>query len=480
MGKIKRLAGETMLYGLGSILPRFLNFLLVRLQTDVFFPEEYGIINKILAYVAVVNIVFMFGMETAYFRYATKADASEKRIFDLAQTVVVSISLFLSIILIVSANPIAEAMDIPGRANLIIWFVIIMFVDAVVAIPFARLRLQKKPVQFAIGKLVNIAILIGLNLYFLKVAYDPSVGIGYVVLANLIANAFYLLFFIKTLFSWRPSFDKTVSGSMLSYAYPIMITGLAGMTNEMFSRQTLDWWLPEDFYSGQTPKYALGIFSACYKLAVLMSLAIQAFRYAAEPFFFSNAADKQSPQLFAKVNHYFIIVCCILLLGVGINLDILKYLLGDSRYWQGLPIVPILLLGYLFNGVYYNFSVWFKLTDKTYYVTIITVIGAVITILANYILIPLAGYLGSSWATLICYFSMAALCYLLGQKFYPIPYKIAAGLVYIVLTTALVYLINSIIIENQLAAIGFHTLVILVYLFIIYLLEKKDLRPLTN
>jgi O-antigen/teichoic acid export membrane protein len=480
MGKLKRLAGETVLYGLGSILPRFLNFLLVRLHTDVFFPEEYGIINKILAYVAVVNIIFMFGMETAYFRYATKEGMNEKRIFDLAQTVVVSISLFLSIILIFNANFIAEAMDIPGRANLIIWFVAIMFIDAVVAIPFARLRLHKKPVQFAVGKLVNIAILIGLNLYFLKVAYDPSVGIGYVVQANLIANAFYILLFWKTLVSWRPSFDGKISGSMFSYAYPIMITGLAGMTNEMFSRQTLDWWLPENFYPGQSPKYALGIFSACYKLSVLMALAIQAFRYAAEPFFFSNASDKQSPQLFARVNHYFIIVCCILLLGVGINLDILKYFLGDSKYWQGLPIVPILLLGYLFNGVYYNFSVWFKLTDKTHYATIITVIGAVITIAANYILIPIAGYVGSSWATLTCYFSMAALCYILGQKFYPIPYKIVTGLAYIIATTLLVYLINYIFIENQWVAIAFHTSIALTYLFVIYLIEKKGLRPLTN
>jgi O-antigen/teichoic acid export membrane protein len=480
MGKLKRLAGETVLYGLGSIVPRFLNFLLVRLHTDVFLPEEYGIFNKLLAYVAVINIIFMFGMETAYFRYATKEGANEKRIFNLAQTVVVSISLFLSIIVIANADTLANALDIPGRSNLIIWFIAIMFIDAVVAIPFARLRLQKKPVQFAVGKLFNIGILIGLNIYFLKVVYDPSIGIGYVVLANLIANSFYVLLFWKTLVSWRPAFDKPVSMSMLSYAYPIMITGLAGMTSEMFSRQTLDWWLPANFYPGQSAKYALGIFSACYKLSVLMALAIQAFRYAAEPFFFSNAADKQSPELFAKVNHYFIIVCCILLLGVGINLDILKYFLGDSKYWQGLAIVPILLLGYLFNGVYYNFSIWFKLTDKTYYATIITVAGAVITIGANYILIPIAGYMGSSLATLICYFSMMAMCYILGQKYYPIPYNIGKSLAYITITTLLVYVVNFVPIESQWAATSFHLVVILIYLIVVYIIEKKHIRPLTN
>ena len=480
MGKLKILAGETVLYGLGSIIPRFLNFLLVRLHTDVYAPEEYGIITKLLAYVAVFNIIFMFGMETAYFRFATKLDADEKKIFNLAQTVVIGISLFLSVVLIASAGPLAFALEIPGKENIIIWFVLIMCIDAVVAIPFARLRLQKKATRFALGKLLNVIILIGLNIYFLKISYNPSVGIAYVVLANLVANAFYLLFFWQTLLSWRPAYDKNISPSMISYSYPILLTGLAGMTSEMFSRQTLDWWLPEDFYPGQSSAYALGIFGACYKFAVLMNLAVQAFRYAAEPFFFSNASDKQSPQLFAKVNHYFVIVCCILLLGVVINLDVLKHLLGDSKYWEGLPIVPILLLGYLFLGVYYNLTVWFKLTDKTYYGTIITVIGAIVTIAANYYLIPLYGYMGSSWATLISYLTMTILCYVLGQKYYPIPYNVIKSVGYIILTTALAYAVSFISIENQWAATGFHTFILIAYLFIIYLVERKDLQPSTN
>jgi O-antigen/teichoic acid export membrane protein len=480
MGKLKILAGETVLYGLGSIIPRFLNFLLVRLHTDVYAPEEYGIITKLLAYVAVFNIIFMFGMETAYFRFATKLDADEKKIFNLAQTVVIGISLLLSVVLIISADPLASAMEIPGKENIIVWFVLIMCVDAVVAIPFARLRLQKKATRFALAKLSNVIILIGLNIYFLKISYNPSVGIAYVVLANLIANAFYLLLFWKTLISWRPTYDRNISPAMISYSYPILLTGLAGMTSEMFSRQTLDWWLQEDFYPGQSSAYALGIFGACYKFAVLMNLAVQAFRYAAEPFFFSNASDKQSPQLFAKVNHYFVIVCCILLLGVVINLDLLKYLLGDSKYWEGLPIVPILLLGYLFLGVYYNLTVWFKLTDKTYYGTIITVIGAIVTIAANYYLIPLYGYMGSSWATLISYLTMTILCYILGQKYYPIPYNVVKSVGYIILTTALAYAVSFLSIENQWAATSFHAFILIAYLFIIYLVERKDLQRSTN
>ncbi len=480
MNQLKKLAGETVLYGLGNIIPRFLNFLLVYLHTAVFAPEQYGVITKLFAFVAVINMVFMFGMETCYFRFATKPDADEKRIFNLAQTVVVSVSLLLSVIFIVLANPIAGELSIPGNSHLVIWLVMIMFIDAIVAIPFARLRLEKKAKQFASYKLMNIVLVVGLNIYFLKISYDPSLGVGFVILANLAANAFYILFFARTLFSWRPAFDSIVSSNMLQYAYPIMLTGLAGMTNEMFSRLTLEWWLPENFYAGQSSEYALGVFGACYKFAMLMGLAVQAFRYAAEPFFFSNAADKNSPQLFAKVNHYFIIVCCVLLLGVGINMDILKYFLGSDAYWEGLTIVPILLLAYLFLGVYYNFSVWFKLTDKTHYGTFITVGGAIITIAMNFILIPKFGYLGSSWAALICYFSMTVACYLLGQRFYPIPYSLLKGLAYILTTTILVYSVNTIALPTQWLATGFHMLVIGLYLFIIYRLERGYFRqPVT-
>ena len=476
MGKIQRLAGETVLYGLGSILPRFLNFLLVRLHTDVFPPEEYGVITKVYAYVAVINVIFIFGMETAYFRFASRGGETEKRIFDLAQTVVLTISFVFSLGFILAAAPIADTLSVPGRADLVIWLVVLMFIDAVAAIPFARLRLQKKALRFAVGKLINIMILIGLNIYFLKLSATYRPDVSFVILANLAANAFYLFFFAPLLLSWRPTFDRSISPTMFSYAYPIMITGVAGTINEMFSRIMLDKWLPEGFYPGRSSEYAVGIFGACYKLAVLMNLAIQAFRYAAEPFFFSNASEKNSPQLFATVNHYFTILCCLILLGVSINLDILKYLIGDSAYWVGLHIVPVLLLAYLFLGVYYNFSVWFKLTDKTYYGTVITFAGMFITIVANYFLIPVAGYEGSAIAALLCYGGMTILCYLLGQRFYPIPYAINRDLLYIGITMAIVYGVNALEISNQILATAFHVAVILVYGVVIYVIEGKDLR----
>jgi len=466
------------LYGLGSIVPRFLNFLLIRIHTEVLKPEEYGIITDVLAMVAFLNVIYAFGMETAYFRFATKPGADEKHIFNLAQTVVLGISVFVSVVLIVFAGPLSGEFGF-GREHItyMYWILAIMLLDAVVMIPFARLRLQKKALLFAIGKFVNIVILVGLNIYFLRVIYNPEVGFAYVFLANLLANLFFLPFFGRMLLSWRPAYEPAMSREMLRYAYPVMLTGLAGMTNETFSRKTLKYWLPDGFYAGRSNAYVLGIFGAAYKFAVLMNLAVQAFRYAAEPFFFSNAADKNSPELFARINHYFIVVCCIILLGVGINLDVLKvFFIPNPLYWEGLAVVPFLLLGYLFLGVYYNFTVWFKLTDRTYFGTILTAGGAVLTIAANYVLIPVAGYMGSSWATLLCYFSMAAACYWFGQKYYPIPYAIGKGLAYIVITTGLVYVVQAIQIESMYLALAFHALVMLTYLLIVYFIERRGLQ----
>jgi O-antigen/teichoic acid export membrane protein len=474
--KLKRLAGETALYGLGSILPRVLNFLLVPLHTiNMFDQAEYGQITKLYAFVGVINIVYMFGMETAFFRFSTKPEADRQRIFNLSQSTVVLISVLLSIIFISFSTSIANGFNIEAHPEFITWLTLTIFVDALVAIPFARLRLEKKAFTFALAKILNVLVLIGLNYYFLKINFDPSIGIGYVFLANLIANSFFILFFIKSIFSWRPAWDKSISPQMLNYAYPVMITGVAGMINEMFSRSMLDWWLPENFYPGTTREEAGGIFGACYKFAVFMNLGIQAFRYAAEPFFFSNATDKNSPALFAKVNHYFVIVCCIVLLGIGINLDFIKLFFVGKEYWVGLSIVPILLLAYLFLGIYYNMSIWFKLTNKTYFGTIITLIGAGITIAGNFILVPIAGYMGSSVVALLCYFTMTVICYLIGQRYFPIPYTVAKDIVYIIVTYCITIAVASISFSNIWFNLGFDLVVIVIFSGAIFLIERKGL-----
>jgi len=477
VSKIKKLAGETVLYGLGSIVPRALNFLLVPLHTrNLFTPEEYGVYTNLLAYVAFLNVVYTFGMETAFFRFATAPGADTKRVFNLAQTAVLSISLFLSGLFMILATPIASGLHIATHPEFIIWLALLMLLDASVSIPFARLRLEKRPIKFALAKIINVVIAVGLNFYFLKINYDPAVGIGFVFLAGLLANVFYLFFFAGDLLAWRPAVDRVVTPTMVNYAYPVMLMGVVGMTNEMFSRLTLEWWLPKNFYGAKSPAHALGVFGACYKYAVLMSVAIQAFRFAAEPFFFSNAADKNSPVLFSKVNHYFVIVCCVLWLGVSINMDVFKYFIGEE-YWEGLPIVPILLLAYLFLGVYYNFSVWSKVIKKNYFGTIITAGGAVLTILLNYLLIPIAGYTGSSWAALIVYASMAVACYALGQKQYPIPYRILADSCYVSATFLLIFVISGITVENLWLSMGFHQGIILLFIAVIYIIERKGVMP---
>lgn len=478
MAKLKQLAGETVLYGLGSIVPRAINFLLVSLHTiDMFTPAQYGRITYLLSIVAFFNIVYSFGMETAYFRFATKPGADENKIFNLALTSVLLVSVPFTILILIFAALISNWADVSGHSELIIWIAITMLVDASVTIPFTRLRLQKKAWLFASLKISIILIQVGLNVYFLKFAYHSSIGIGYVFLANLIANFFYVLFFSRTLLSWRPAFDKTISPQMLKYAYPIMLTGLAGMTNEMFSRITLEKWLPPNFYGTISNSAAMGIFGACYKFAVFMNLGVQAFRYAAEPFFFSNAKEKNSPELFAKVNHYFVVTCCIFLFAISDNMGIIKYFIG-SEFWSGLPIVPVLLLAYLFLGIYYNYSVWFKLTDQTYFGTIITVIGAIITIGANYLLIPLFGYMGSSWAALICYFSMTMICYAIGQKKYPIPYRMAADMGCIAATVALIALSGQVQFSNLIINTAVHLILTAAFIFSLYWVERRDLKSL--
>lgn len=476
MSKIKRLAGETALYGLGSILPRVINFVLILPHTSAFDPAEYGVITDVYAWVAFLNVIYTFGMETAFFRFATREGADPRYVFNTAQTAVGIITLILSLFFIAFADPIAAGIDIPGYKNYIIWLTCIVAIDAIVAIPFARLRLEKKALRFAIFRIANVLVIVALNFYFLTFNYNPEIGVAYVFLINLLANAMYLVFFAPVLLRWRPTLERRMFSAMLVYAFPIMLTGLAGTTNEMFSRITLRAWLPDNFYPGRSSAHALGVFGANYKFAVFMNLVIQAFRFAAEPFFFSNARDKNSRQLFAVVNHYFIVVCCVLLLAVGVNLDILKHLLRDEAYWEGLSIVPVLLVAYLFLGVYYNMSVWFKLTDRTYFGTLISVGGALFTILANFVLIPVAGYMGSSWATLICFFFMTVTCYFSGQRYFPVPYRTGAGLAYVGLTVLLVYAVNSLPILNQVVAFAVHNLVVLAYMGVVFLIERKELK----
>jgi O-antigen/teichoic acid export membrane protein len=412
-------------------------------------------------------------METAFFRFNNRPEFEGKKVFNAAQTVVVFISTSITIVFLLFNNSLSTILS-DGNSRVFIWILLTIFIDAIVAIPFAQLRLRKEAIRFTVFKVINVTILIGLNLYFLLYTENP--GIELVFLANFIANAFYLIFFSKVLFQWRPVLDKALTPKMLGYSYPIVFTGIAGMTNEMFSRIAIDEWLPKNFYPGKSSDYIQGVFAACYRFSVFMSLTVQAFRFAAEPFFFSKAKDKNSPELFAKVNSYFILVACTIMLGICLNMDWLRYFI-DEGYWEGLNIVPVLLLGYIFLGIYYNISIWFKVTDRTHFGTIITIGGAVITIILNYMLIPQFGIMGSSIVTLACYFTMTVACYTIGQRYYPVPYAVLKDLLVILTTCGLVYLNNQIIIENYITSIVSRGLVSLLILYFVFQITFRKSIP---
>ncbi|MFM9074026.1 MAG: polysaccharide biosynthesis C-terminal domain-containing protein [Bacteroidota bacterium] len=471
MSVFKKLFTDTAVYGLGSIVPRVFNFFLVPLHTRVFGPEAYGDITDAYGWMAILNVVFLFGMETAYLRFATRAGNKEEDVFRTGQTVVTLISIGMTLLLFGGYwsgwLPITF-----GGSSLLLYAALTLVVDAVCALPFARLRLQHKPKQFSALKIANVAILITLNLWFLS---RPDPQPEKVFLANLIANACYLVFLGGMLIRWRPLLDKTLAMPMFTYAWPVMLTGLAGMTNEMFSRISIDNWLPDDFYADATADYVQGIFGANYKFAVMMSLVVQAFRMAAEPFFFSHAEQKDSPAVFARINHLFTMVATFFLMAICFNMPLLKYFIAEP-YWQGLGIVPLLLLGYLFLGIYYNMSVWFKVTDRTGFGTVITAGGAVLTITLNYLLIPVMGIMGSAVVTFLCYFSMTMACYLLGQRYWPVPYTLAKDMIVVFSCYALVEF-NSLYnpTEGSLAiAVGIGGTLIALGAF--WLLEKDTLR----
>ena len=491
MTSLKKLAGQTAVYGLSTILGRFLNYLLTPLHTSIFPAHEFGIITELYAYIAVLNVLYTFGMETSFFRFATKQESNSLQAFNNAFTSILLLSVSFSTLIYLFAPQIAVALEYPGKEKMIKWIAIILASDAIVAIPFARIRLVNKVYLFAGAKISSILLNILLNLFFLLLCpliakegwipalkpfvdsfYNPEHLVDYVFAANLLANLAYLPFILFAFRGLNFKIQLPYLKEMMVYGFPILLMGLAGTVNEMFSRIMLKDLLPPGFYPGKSNEAALGIFGACYKLSVFMALAIQAFRFASEPFFFSNAKDKNAPELFARVMKYFVLCCVFIFTLVSVNIDWLSEIfIRREEYKEGLNIVPVLLMANLFMGVYFNLSIWYKLTDKTYWGTYITVLGALITIAANYILIPALGYYGSAFATFICYFSMVLMSYFLGQKFYYIPYPVIKILVFL-LAGVIVYYLAIIINLDGFYDFLFDNMLVLVYLLLMFAFDK--------
>ncbi|MBE9466077.1 polysaccharide biosynthesis C-terminal domain-containing protein [Dyadobacter subterraneus] len=494
MSVLKKLAGDTVMYGVSTMLGRMLNYLLVMLHTKLFLPEQLASQVQLYTYAGLSLVVYTFGMESAYFWFARK-EGDRQKYYNLVLSAVILVSVFFSGGIFIFAEQVASLIQYPEEVTLVRWMSIIMAIDGIVSIPFARLRLEKKAKKFVVARVANILMNIGLNFFFLIICrdiydekylslfkpfvdlfYNPAVAAGYIVLANLVANLMYFLFLYKEFIDFKFVFDKTLFKPMWVYAFPLFIMNLAGVTNLLFDRTFLQYLLPTNFYPGRTTKQAIGIYGQCFKLSIFMNLAIQAFKYAAEPFFYSKAEDKNAPEVFSEVMKWFIVICATMWVGICLNLHLLAELfLRKKIFHEGLAVVPWLLLGFLFLGIYYNLATWFKLSNKTQFGTYITLTGTSITILLNVILVPKIGYLGCGFAFAASSLVMTTLCYYFGQKYYPIPYQLISALGYILGGGVFILLDAFFIPSNSTAGFAYHMLFFILFCIIVILAERKAL-----
>lgn len=484
LNPLKKLAGETAIYGLPSILGRVLNYFLVPLYTRVLLEGEFGTFSVMYSYTGILLVVLTYGMETAYFRYAAKYN-NNPNVYSSTFLSIFTTSLFFIALTQFFPNTIASWIDYADHPEYVRWFGIIIGIDALISIPFAYLRQQGKAKRFAAIKFANILILVGLNLFFfllcpyilkmegatwlksaVGVFFDKENLVSYAFIANLIASACSMLLLLPEIIKGFGKFDIAIWKKLLAFGLPMLFVGLAGNINENIDKLMLRYMLPPDVASAQ-----VGIYAACYKISILMNLFIQAYRYAAEPFFFNYAKNKDSKNVYALLLNYFVIVAAAIYLVTMLFIDVIILLLG-SNFRGGQGVVPILMLGMLFLGVFYNLSIWYKLTDKTKYGAMISIIGAVITIVINAVTIPFIGYMGSAWATLICYAAMMVISYFWGKKYFPVKYNIPKFFLYVGSAVGL-YLFSALFDQLHLyLRLGINAVIFLGYLFLVIKVEK--------
>jgi O-antigen/teichoic acid export membrane protein len=435
LNPLKRLASQTAIYGVSSVLGRFLNYLLVPLLTYTFAPAQYGVVAEFYAYMGFLAVLLTFGLETGYFRFRAGGEQAPAVVYATALRVMLVANLAFLLGAWLLRQPAADLLRHPLHPEYIWWCAAILALDSIGAIAFARLRAENRAVRFALIKVLEIALNVGLNLFFilgLKAAFetdpgslpgrlwDPGIGIGYVFIANLAASLLKLLMLAPQFRGGLAGFDSALLRRLIRYSLPMVVIGLAGIVNEMLDRAALKYLLP---YDDATNMAQLGIYSACYKLSILMTLFIQAFRYAGEPFFFAYARREDARRVYAIVLNWFVICCVFLFLLVTLFLDVFQYFVG-AAYREGLSVVPVLLFANLLLGIYVNLSIWYKLTDRTLLGAAVSLIGAAITVGVLLTLIPRYGYAGAAWAHLACYSAMVVISYLLGRRYYPVPYDL--------------------------------------------------------
>ncbi|MFA9371721.1 MAG: polysaccharide biosynthesis C-terminal domain-containing protein [Labilibaculum antarcticum] len=458
MNPLKKLAGETVIYGASSIIGRLLNWLLVPLYTNLFIPEQYGIVTNLMSYVAILLVVLTYGMETGYFRFASKEKENDLTFSTSFISLIVTSVLFL-IAIASFLNPLSLYLDIPANKSYIILLALTLGFDAITSLPFAKLRQENRAVRYAGLKLINIGVNLGINLFFLLLCpwiynnfpefpitkiWNPEFGIGYIFLAIFVSSFINLLLLLPDILKVKFRLDRKLLFKILGYSSPILIVSICGTLNINLDKMIMPELIPE----AQNPFYQTGIYGANYKLAVIMTLFIQAFRYSFEPFFFSQAKEKNSKQVYADVLKYFVIFGLIIFLSVMFYLDIVKILI-DPSYHEGLVIVPYILLANLFFGIFFSLSLWYKLTDNTRFGAYIAIIGTIITVVLNIILVPKFGYMGAAYSVLACFFTITVISYIAGQKYYPVQYDLKRILFYLFLALVVFIASTYIDIENQ-------------------------------
>lgn len=500
MNPLKKLAGQTAIYGATSIVARFLNYLLVPLYTYILKDAaDYGVISEMYSYIPFLIIVLTGGMETALFHFSVKEELNKDKVYSTALIwIIIQSLLFMLIIWFYSEN---IGYILQSQANkpipyvaYTIWTVIIITLDGMAAIPFAKLRERNKAKRFAIIKAIGIGVNILFNLFFIlfcskiyasqsgpftglvNAVYDPSIGtVGYIFISNILASGITLLLLLPDMFSVRWSFDTDLWKKMMLYSLPLIFAGIAGQVNETMDRILIKYLLPKDIAMDQ-----VGIYGACYKISILMTIFIQAYRYAAEPFFFSQSKKNDAQKMYSQVMNYFVIACSIIFLGVMGNITWIKFFVGKT-YRIGIDVVPILLLANLFLGVFFNLSIWYKLTGHTRFGAYLTFLGAAVTLVLNFYWIPRIGYMGSAWATLICYASMMIASYIIGQKYYPVKYDLKRILGYLALSLILFFVSSYFNRNDKIDSVNWIAVIIgnallIVFCAVVLMIEKPRRR----
>ena len=464
---MKSLAKDTAIYGLSSIIGKFLNYLLVPLYTYALArTADYGIVTNIYAWTALLLVLLTYGMETGFFRFANREDYDAKSVYKTAYLTLLCSSALFTVLVVLFRQPLASLMGYADHSEFVAMMFATVAVDAFACIPFAYLRYQKRPIRFAILKLLFVILNIAFNLLFLVVLGKNDVY--YVFLSNILATAIQTLCLLPFTLPKGGRFSWPVLKEMLVYSLPLLVLGVAGIMN-----QTLDRILFPYLYTGDDAQAQLGIYGACFKVAMVMMMFTQAFRFAYEPFVFAKHKDRQSVEAYADAMKYYIIFSYLILLGVIFYLDIFRYIVS-SAYWEGLKIVPVVLWTYVFQGVYFNLSFWYKLTDETKWGAYFSLLGLIITLVLQLVGVPRIGYWASCGSSLVCYFCIMILSYVIGQKKAPVPYDLRSIGGYTLLTIALLGVYYAFRLLTPLGIwplMGVGTVLIGIYL---YVLTRKD------